>query len=56
MRAKLGLAGPRVISAGVGKLSVDEDQYTTSIVTRLAEQLREHGLGVESGADHLIEI
>jgi hypothetical protein len=40
----------------VGSLSVDEDQYTTSVIERLAEQLREHGVRVESGADHVIEI
>ncbi len=56
VRGSFGLTGPRVISQGVGSLSVDEDQYTTSIVTRLAEQLRKHGVRVESGADHLLEI
>jgi hypothetical protein len=56
LRGNFGMKGRRVISQGVGSVSVDEDEYTTAVITRLAEQLREHGVRVESGAGHLIEI
>jgi hypothetical protein len=56
LRGNFGLKGRRVISQGVGSVSVDEDEYTTAVITRLAEQFREHGVRVESGADHVVEI
>lgn len=56
LRGNFAMKGSHVISQGVGSLSVDDDEYTTAIITGLAEQLREHGVQVESGADRRIEI
>ena len=46
----------REVSIPGGKASVDEDEYTTAVVKRLAEQLRAHGVRVEPGANRVIEI
>jgi hypothetical protein len=56
VRGSFALSGPRTISMGIGSLSVDEDQYTTAVITALAESLRQHGVRVESGADRVMEI
>ena len=56
MKGSFGMKGRRVISQGVGNVSVDEDEYTTAVITGLAKELRKHGVRVESGADHLVEI
>jgi hypothetical protein len=56
LRGNFAMKGSHVISQGIGSLSVDEDEYTTAIVTSLAKQLREHGVRVESGADRRVEM
>jgi len=56
LRGSFRLKGRRVVSAGVGSVSVDEDEYTTAVITGLAQELRKHGVRVESGADYLVEI
>lgn len=53
---KFAMKGSHVVPLGVGSLSLDEDEYTTAIITGLAEQLRKHGIRVETGADRRIEI
>lgn len=56
LRGSFGMKGRRVISQGVGSLSVDEDEYTRAVIARLADQLRQHGVPIEPGADRLVEI
>ena len=46
MKGSFGMKGRRVISQGVGNVSVDEDEYTTAVITGLAKELRKHGVRV----------
>jgi hypothetical protein len=56
LKGSFGMKGRRVISQGVGNVSVDEDEYTTAVLTGLAKELRKNGVRVESGAHHLVEV
>ena len=56
LRGSFSLQGSHIIPQIVGGLSVDLDQYTIAVITRMAEELRGQGAIVESAAEHRIEI